>query len=151
MADSTIYSAKIATSIALTGTPTAPTGTVGDTSTQIATNAFVAQAVSASGASSHRATTTSCSNVDDSYSGKVLVVGVVDNSVNISSSATFTEGFTVDIVAATPAGSNIYFPSACNAGNNAQSTEFTVSGHGTCKIIYTNGAFYISGDVTVTP
>jgi hypothetical protein len=37
----------LAASTALTGTPTAPTGTPGDTSTQIATDAFVAAAVSA--------------------------------------------------------------------------------------------------------
>jgi hypothetical protein len=43
----TIASGDIPASVALTGTPTAPTGTPGDASTQIATDAFVAAAVNA--------------------------------------------------------------------------------------------------------
>ena len=43
----TIASGDIPASVALTGTPTSPTGTPGDASTQIATDAFVAAAVNA--------------------------------------------------------------------------------------------------------
>jgi hypothetical protein len=47
MADGAVTSAKLADNMALTGTPTAPTAEVGTDTTQIATTAFVDEAVSA--------------------------------------------------------------------------------------------------------
>jgi hypothetical protein len=74
--DSAITSNKIATSVALAGTPTAPTATSGDTTTQIATDAFVAAAVNGAVTTLNNSITSSSTpDATTSATGKIQLAG----------------------------------------------------------------------------
>ncbi len=157
ISDSAITSNKITSSIALAGTPTAPTGTPGDTSTQIATNQFVQNALNTSHLKSV-VQNNALTITDDSYNNKIITSQSGSIAINNGNPAVGSHFQIVNIASNSTIGltfSNTNATSTLVVSGLSRATynSFTIAADGTCNVTVVfnvdlgQAIYYLSGDV----
>jgi len=129
---------------AFTGTPTAPTATVGTNTTQIATTAFVSTATTNNGIITTAVSITNATNTDASLpqNGKTLYISNGANNINYtvngSITASFVKGGTGSITFVQGSGRTMVAANGTLVFNGAQYSTASVVSFSTTDIVYIN-------------
>ena len=134
---SLIVGADVAASLALTGTPTSPTATAGDNTTQIATDAFVTTAVANAVAGVNPAVAVLAASTANLTGTYVQVGGGIGDTFTI----TATGAFSLDGVAITATGTRVLFKNQSTASQNGVYTA-TVAGTTGISAVFTRALDY---------